>query len=257
MTRNIIHLLILFSLAAGSCSGSKDKLDKSKLIPEEKLVPILTEIYLTDGLLLTPTIRNWASSLDSLSLYYQTIENHGYSKEAFDYTIHFYFDKKPRQLIKIYDQVLGILSEMESIVTKEALIEEELKNNLWKGNTSYLLPDPSGNDSTEFETYIDIPGIYTFSFSLILFPDDQSLNPTVKAYTCDADSIDTGRKYYIETINYFKDGRPHRYTLNFKVPISKRIFLKGRLLDTGNISEKCEKHAIIYDISVKQSSGLI
>lgn len=257
MTRNSIYLLILFSLAAFSCSGRKDNPDRSKLIPEDKLGLILTDIYLTDGLLMTPDIRNWASSLDSLSLYYQAIENNGYTKEAFEYTIHFYFDKKPRQLIKIYDQVLGKLSEMESIVTKEALLEEELKNNLWKHNTSYLLPDPSGNDSTEFDTYIEIPGLYTFSFSVILFPDDQSLNPTVRAYTCDADSIDTGKKYYIESINYIKDGKPHRYSLGFKVPMSKRIFLKGRLFDAGNISDKWVKHAIIYDISIKQSSGLI
>ncbi len=257
MTRNIFYLLILFALIAGSCSGRKDKPDQSKLIPEEKLVTILTDIYLTDGLLLTPGIRNWASSLDSLFLYNKAIENNGYSKEAFDYTINFYFNKNPRRLIKIYDQALGILSEMESIVTKEAFLEEELKNNLWKRSTSFHLPDNSGTDSTEFETYIIKPGIYSFSFSIILFPDDQSINPTVTAYTCDADSIDTGKKYSIETINFIKDGKPHKYNLTFKVPLGKKVYLKGRLFDSGIISDNPETHAIIYNISIKQSSALI
>jgi len=257
MTRYIIYLFILFSLSSGACSAKRDKLDQNKLIPEEKLVPILLDIYLTDGLLLTPSLRNWASSLDSLSFYNQVIENNGYSKEALDYTINFYFDNKPKQLIKIYDQVLGTLSEMESIVMKEALIEEELKNNLWKRNTSILLPDISGTDSTEFETSIDIPGNYSFSFSIILFPDDQSINPTVTAYTCDADSVDTGKKYYIETINFIKDGKPHKYSLNFKVPLGKKVFLKGRIPDSWNISDKWDTHAIIYNISIKQSSALI
>lgn len=249
--------MILFSLTSGSCSGRKDKPDQSKLIPEEKLVPVLLDIYLTDGLLLTPSLRNWASSLDSLSFYNQAIENNGYSKEALDYTINYYFNKKPKQLIKIYDKVLGMLSEMESIVMKEALLEEELKNNLWKRSTSFLLPYNSGTDSTEFETYIDIPGTYAFSFSIILFPDDQSINPTVTAYTCDADSIDTGKKYSIETINFIKDGKPHKYNLNFKVPLGKKVFLKGRLFDSGIISDNPETHAIIYNISIKQSPALI
>ncbi len=257
MTRYIIYLLLLSSLTAGSCSERKDKPDKRSLIPEEKLVPILTDIYLTDGLLMVPDLRNLASSHDSLFMYNQAIENNGYTKEEFDNTIHFYFHNKPKQLIKIYDQVLGILSEMESIVAKETLLEEELKTNLWRGSTSIFLPDNTGNDSIQFETYIDIPGNYSFSFSILLYPDDQSMNPTVTAYTCDADSIDTGKKYSLEAINFIKDGIPHRYNLHFKVPWNKKVFLKGRFLDSGNISNKWDTHAIIYNISVKQSSGLL
>lgn len=257
MTRYIIYLLLLFSLIAGSCSERKDKPYKGNLIPEENLVPILTDVYLTDGLLIAPNIRNWASTLDSLYLYNQAIENNGYTIEDFENTIHYYFNNKPKQLIKIYDQVLGILSEMESIISKKALLEEELKTNLWNQNTSFLLPDNTGNDSTNFGTLIDIPGNYALSFSIILYPDDQSINPGVTAYTYDADSIGTGKKYNIETINFIKDGKPHRYSLNFKVPWNKKVFLQGRLLDSGNIPLKCDNHAIIYSISIKQSSGLI
>ena len=39
----------------------------------------------------------------------------------------YYFIKNPKKLIKIYDQVLGILSEMESLVEKEAVMAEAQK----------------------------------------------------------------------------------------------------------------------------------
>ena len=52
----------------------------------------------------------------------------------------YYFIKNPKKLNKIYDQVLGIISEMESRIEKEALIEQTRKSNLWTGKEFYAEP---------------------------------------------------------------------------------------------------------------------
>jgi len=250
MTRFTLLILILFSLIAGSCSSRKNKLDHSNLIPEKELVSILTDFHIADGLFTLPKIQNWFSSLDSLSSYYQIIEKYGYSKETMDKTMKYYFIKKPRELIKIYDQVLGILSKMESLIEKEAVLAEGRNANRWTGKEFYSFPDPSGTDSTCFDITLNRRGIYTLVFSATLFPDDQSVNPRITAYSCHPDSIETGKRDYIETIYYIKDGQPHIYTLIVNLPKNKTLHLRGWLYDFDNHPDEWEKHMIIENISI-------
>jgi hypothetical protein len=250
MTRFTLLILILFSLIGGSCSGRKNKLDRSNLIPEKELVSILKDVYISNGLLTLPSIRHWFPSLDSLSLYQQITEKHGYSKESMDKTMKFYFIKKPKKLIKIYDQLLGIISEQESLIEKELILLQGHISNLWTGKEYYSFPDPSANDSTQFDIPLKAAGIYKLKFSATLFPDDQSVNPRITAYSCHSDSIETGKKNYIKTINYIKDGQPHTYTLIVNVPDNANLHLKGRFYDFDNRTDVWEKHVRIENISI-------
>jgi len=257
MTRFTFLILIVFSLIAGSCSGRKKKLEKRNLIPEKEFVSILTDIHLADGLLALPKINTWFSSLDSISTYYQIIEKHGYTKENMDNTMKYYFIKNPKKLNKIYDQVLGILSEMESRVEKESIMEMARISNLWPGKDYYSFPNILGKDSTMFDITLYRTGIYTLSYSATLFPDDQSLNPGAIVYSCSPDSIETGGKKYIKTIDYLKDGRPHSYNLTVTVPEKKILHLRGWLYDFDNCPYGIEKHVKIENISITYSSAAI
>ena len=255
MTRFAFLILIIISLMNGSCSGKKNKLDKKNLIPEKDLVSILTDIYITDGLLTVPKITLGASSLDSITTYYHVIESHGYSKEAMDKTMKYYFIENPKRLNKIYDKVLGILSEMESRVDKEVALEQARSMNQWPGKDFYSFPDISGNDSTMFNMIIHRPGLYTLTLTATLFPDDQSVNPRVTIYSCSPDSIETGKRKYIKTVDYLKDGRPHTYKLNIPVPDKTILHLRGWLYDFDNPSFSMEKHVKIENISFTFTSA--
>lgn len=248
-------MLMMISLIAGSCSGKKNKLDRQNLIPEKNLVSLLTDIHITTGLLSLPQINSWTSSLDSISTYYHVIEKHGYTKEIMDKTMKYYFINNPKKLNKIYDQVLGILSEMESRVEKESVLEMARRLNLWTGKEFYSLPDPSGNDSTMFDINLNRSGIYTLTFSVTLFPDDQSLNPRPTAYSSSPDSIDGGKRLYVKTIDYIKDGCPHTYILTFRLPESKILHIRGWLFDFDNDPLSIENHAQIENISLTFSSA--
>lgn len=257
MIRFTLLIIIMFSLTAGSCSSRKNKLDHNDLIPEKELVSILTDIHIANGLLSLPNIRHWFPSLDSLTTYNNIFEKHGYSKETMDKTIKYYFIKNPKRLIIICDQVLGKLSEMESLLEREVILAEGHIKNLWTGKEFYCFPDPAGNDSTRFDITLNSPGIYTLTFSATLFPDDQSVNPRITVYSCHPDSIETGKRDYVKTMKYIKDGQPHTYTFIFRVSEKRTLHLRGWLYDFDNNPDELGKHVRIENISITYTTAAV
>jgi hypothetical protein len=250
MIRLTYIITIVLSIIFSSCESRRNRLDRSNLIPDNDLVPILTDIYITDGLMGVPRIAMKYPPIDSLSAYTQIIEKHGYTKERLDKTLKYYFIKNPKKLIKIYDKVLGILSEMESRIQKDIAKSKLKTGSLWTGPDSYFYPDPSGNDSASFDIALQKPGFYALNASVTLFPDDQSLNSRLTAYTCHPDSIDTGKRNYVKPLYYLKDGHEHRYSLIVKVPPKSVLRLRGSLYEHDNHPDDWQKHLVIQNISV-------
>ena len=77
-----------------------------------------------------------------------------------DKTMKYYFIKKPKKLIKIYDQVLGILSEMESLAEKEGFIGTGTYQTSGQVKSLYSFPDSSEIDSPLFDITLKKPGNY-------------------------------------------------------------------------------------------------
>lgn len=249
ISRNFL-LLLLSSLLLFSCSGKEEKPDSSGLIPEKDLIPILTEIHIADGILPNRIVQKWVLSVDSISIYYYIIEKHGYTKESFDKTMQYYFISKPKKLIRIYDGILGKLSEMESLLEKEVMFDKEHASNLWPGEKNYYFPDPAGTESAGFELSLKGSLFYTLKFTMTIFPDDQSINPRASAYTYDADSVQTGTRKYYKTIDFIKDGQPHTYTVRFSVPPNEAIMVKGTLYESDNNPEEWQKHVVFENITL-------
>lgn len=251
MIRFTIYIMILISFTAGSCSGRKSKLDKRNLIPEKELVSVLTDVHLANGLMTLPRLHSWYIALDTSSTYYYIVQKHGYTRETMDKTLKYYFINKPKKLIEIYDEVLGRLSEMESLVDKETVLSDSRVVNLWKTHDICSLPDPAAVDSTRFDIPLRKAGIYTFSFTVTLFPDDLSVNPRFTAYTASrADTTPVARREYLQNIKYIKDGQPHKYFFNINVPKYTFLRLKGQLLDYDNHPDNWENHVLIKNINL-------
>jgi len=244
----ILSLTVVFVMTV-SCTSRRSKLDSRNLIPEKELISVLVDIHLTDGLLTIPKINLWASKLDSITTYYHVIEKHGYTKEMMDRTLNYYFVNNPKQLSKIYDQVLGILSAMESRAASESDSELAHSSNLWPGKEFYTWPGISYRDTTLFDVTLTKPGIYTLALTVTLFPDDQSLNPRPTIYSCSADSINNGKRSYQKSIPYLKDGMPHTYNFNLKV-VNKPRHVRGWLYNYENRPEGLRKHVQIENISL-------
>lgn len=249
MTRFTLFILILFSLITGACSSRKNKLDRSGMIPEQDLTSIIKDIYIANGLLNLPEVHALYVPSDSLSTYKEVIGKYGYTKEAMDKTMKYYFIKKPKELVKIFDHVLGTLSAMDSRLEKELLIEENRAANLWKGKEFFLYPEPAGSDSTFFSIIIK-PGVYTLTYTLTLYPDDNSVNPSLSAWYCHPDSIETGKRHWIKAINYLKDGHPHVYTNYITIPQKSFVLFRGWLYDFNEYPADFRRHLRIEKISM-------
>ena len=255
MNRFTLPILILFVGFVAACSGRKNPLDHRNLIPEKEMPSLIAELYITDGLLTLPNIIKSYSHLDTLACYKEVLKKHGYTKETMDKTLKYYFIKKPKQIIKIYDQVLAILSEMESRYEKELSIALGKVSNYWTGAAFYSFPDPSGKNSSGFDITVPNTGLYKLSFTVTLYPDDQSVNPRITAYTCHPDSIEAGKRHYLKTINYIKDGQPHTYWLNINVRNKSDFHLRGLLYDFDNCQDDWGRHLSIEKISYSYNLG--
>lgn len=257
MTRVAFLILIVSSLLIGSCSTRHMKLDRRNLIPKKELISIITDVYITDGLMTIPKIRDHYTPVDSISSYRDVIVKHGYTKEAMDKTIKYYYIKNPKTLIEIYDQVLATLSGMETRYEREIAVMQSHALTLWTGDESYSVPDPAGGDSASFVINSRYQGVYTLSFTATMFPDDQSVNARFCAYVINSDSLANGVKTYIKSDKYVKDGYPHNYTFKINCSDKPRHQLRGLFYDTEGNREVAHSHLIIENISYLITSGAL
>jgi hypothetical protein len=257
MTRFTAISLLILALLADSCSTRKNRVEHSNMIPEKELAGLITELYLTDGLLSIPKTSQLYSLSDTLKAHRDVFKKHGYTKEMMDMTLKYYYVKKPKELIKIYDQVLGILSEMQSRYEAEVVQIQSRMANIWEGENSYLLPDGSGIDSASFVLKAGSQGIYYLKYNVTLSPVDLSYNTRPKVYTCHPDSIETGRRHYIKTIEYFNNGLPHNYTLEIRVPEKSNYYIKGWFYDSGSNPDESLRSLRIEKIDLSFIPGLL
>lgn len=250
MTGKGLYILLLLTLMLFSCNGKTLKPDRSDIIPEKDLIPILTEIHIADGLLPNPKIRNWVLSVDTISTYHYIAETHGYTKDALDKTMHYYFIRKPKKLIRLYDNILGTLSEMESLLEKEVMLAREQSSNVWPGERNYYFPDKTGTESVAFELSLAGGRVYTLNFTATLYPYDHSLNPRASAFIVNADSVNNGQRTYFKTTPYIKDGKSHTYTLRIFAPAGVPFRLKGTLYEIDNNPEEWQKHVRFDNITL-------
>lgn len=241
--RIILSAFIIVAMLV-SCRNYKEKINHSNLIPEKTFVSILTDVYIADGLLSLPEFRSMFSRRDSISNYIDIIESYGYSYETMNKTVNYYFVSKPKKLIKIYDQITRNLSEMQSDFQEG--ITREMRTKAGKSMTNvYYLPDTSLKKQPGFEHSIAASGFYTLTFTVTIYPDDQSFNPCFTSWYFNADSAETGKRYYLPPIKYIKDGHPHTYTITSRIKAAGQISLNGLFYDKENNSDDREEHARI------------
>lgn len=240
-----IIVLILFTLAAASCVNPKDKIPHDDLIPEKTFISILSDIYLANGVLTVPDVRRQFASRDSVLNFIDIIESYGYSYEKMNNTINYYFISKPKKLIRIYDQVIGKMTEMESAMQDQILKQSQAESRRATSTNVFYFPDHGKREEPGIRMFINSSGTYTLSFSATVYPDDQSYNPRLSAWLVDADSAETGVKRWLPDVQYIKDGHPHHYVIDWKLRADRPVILRSVYYShASNISEG-EKHARI------------
>lgn len=102
-------LLLLMAILAMSCGHRR----YGEIIPSKKLVNVLVDIHLADGIAvenMSPV--NKRALLDSASLYESVFNKYGVTRAIFDSTMSFY-SKHPDDFQKVYNKVTANLKRME------------------------------------------------------------------------------------------------------------------------------------------------
>ncbi len=248
MNRYIFIVLIAFSVVAASCSGRRNKAEHKGIIPEKDLTLILTEVHIADGLLSIPEIKYKFEKGDTLESYTGIIERYGYTKPQMDRTMRYYFVKKPKNLVKIYDKVLGKLSEMESRVDKELLVFKAGQMNIWPGKSFYSFPDPDSEDTALVDFSSGFYGTLYLRFTLTIYPDDQSVDPVMGLYFLKSDTAGNENRISFSPVRFIKDGHPHNYRFTLVQNLTGEVMLKGWFIDQEGISPNRTFHYRVENI---------
>lgn len=253
-SRYVVNIIILLVAATTvfqftSCNGRRSKEKVNDLIPVVKLVPLLTDVYLADGLIAVPSVQEKHWLKDSTQIYTEVIESHGFTKPQLDRTMRYYFISKPKKLQKIYDAVIANLSAIESKVNSmdDAVVTSE---NLWPGESSYSLPETALTDKVSFDLAIVDTGLYTFTASFRIFPDDQSENPRITLWFWKPDTSAAGVSIYWPEVTLPKDGVAAVRTVSAHITDPTYTRIRGWLMNHDDKEGQWEKHAQIGTISI-------
>jgi len=249
--RNTGLLIILLLLMVQSCNKTtKSGIKRSEVIPEKEMVEILSDLYLVDGLLNYPPIKSEFSEKDSTENYSDIIREHGYTKEKVDNSMKYYFIDKPKKYEAIYDRVIEKLSGMEADVIANLSQNTNINLNLWNGERSYSLPDVGVSDPIEFSVPTRGLGEYVIKARIMLYEDDQSIDPHSEVWFWYDDGTEEGMKIPWERINLAKSSRPEIITMKKELEDPRVTHIKGKLLNHTDQPGHWEKHAMVTNITI-------
>jgi hypothetical protein len=232
-----------------SCTGKRHN-----IISEKKLIRVLVDIHLADGMALVLPYSSSALQFDSTSLYNAVFTKHHITKAMFDSTMAFY-THKPAKLEEVYTEVNNILSKMDSdLDTGGVLSDAEKKILVWQDSKTYILPQMGKINKVEINVPSSKPGIYTFSAKVRLFEDDQTVAPRITLFFWFDNGTPKGYRQYFRNIPLTRDGKTNTYTISNRLTNSNVTHIKGFLLDHSNPDTLFAKHAIISDIKVQYNN---
>lgn len=243
----IISLLFLFLY---SCTQPEQKFQKSELIPAKDLVSILYDLHLADGLLSLSVVRNDYNDMDSLGQYVSILESYGFSIKQLDNTIK-YYSGDPETLNEIYEEVITQLTEHEVEIMSSNQKKGSFALNLWKGKTSWKLPEDGKQNKLEFEVPVKNPGIYKIIADIKIYRDDESFEPAITAYFWFDNQTENGYRLYYPITRIAKSGKKRTYRITQKVLNPEITHLKGYLLDHSQKMGDWEKHITVTNFRIE------
>lgn len=249
----IIPLLMLLMLLDASCFKTKDDTSYRNIIPEESFVSILKELHLSNGLLTLPDIRKQLEG-DSLMIYIEIIESHGYSKETLDTTLQYYFMKNPKKLIRIYDRMVGDFTALQTQLQSEQKQPESIMPDQWEGEKVLEFPGDEESGNNDFQLTFTSTGYFSLRFTATVFPDDQTFNPSFTGTLITTDARGSVSEKNLYVLKYLKDGHPHEYKIEGSASGKTSIVLRGRFYNYSSDPVFGNSHARIENISFFYSS---
>jgi hypothetical protein len=237
-------------LMACGPSGT-NKPERKMRIPEDELVAILTDTYLTTGMMDVQEMRETWGQRDSILNYIDVIRSHGYTYEQLETTMRYYFRNKPKKLAKIYDRVTGNLLALEVKVENERIEADSIPDNLWRGKAEYTFPGESPRDSIWFDIPAEASGEYVLRADILVYEDDGSFDPRITVYFFTSDSLGVEVRNDWAEIRLKKNGKLQKVEARKTLETAGNTRIRGWLLNHTAREGTWQKHATVGNISIK------
>ncbi len=250
MMRKGLKYLLLPLIALLIIAGCKSNNKPEVMINQEDMTKILLDLYITDGVLTSPTVKRDFSLNDSTENYMRVIEKHGYTMPEFEENIEYYFKAEPRKYEEIYDNVLAVLSGMLAKNIQDRGVKNPRNKNLWEEKESFRMPDDGTANPIEFSIPSQGLGSYLIKARLTIFTDDQTLDPRTNVYFWYDDDTEEGNKSGWDTVYYEKSSRSFGLEISKELSDTNVTHIKGRLIDYTPQSGHWEMHSSISSITV-------
>lgn len=200
--QKILFLLILIPIIFTSCKKSR--------IPDDDMVKILAQVFITDASVTTTHLSSFYSKRDTIEYYEPIYSKMGYSETQFLNTIDFYLNNY-EVFEKVLDRVVNELVRLESekdVKPELTKVEEpKVKENLWDRKTSWTFPQDGNQEMLWFKIPVKGLGSYTISADVKVNPNDESLNPEMKVWFFADDGTEDGFILNQRSHQYYKDGK--------------------------------------------------
>lgn len=226
--------------------------NRTQVIPEQDMVSILVKVCLTDATVIHYDLRAKFYDKDTINYYDKVFKEYGYTNQQFDSSLK-YYSKNPKQLDAIYDKVVFELSKMQTGLvqkSKDDLALNDSLNDLWTLNKSYNFTFESPQDFIVFDFPTRGLGLYTLSYEIQIFPDDQSVEPQLKYYFYIDNKTDKGDVVQYVTVPYTKTGNKQSIKKELELKDKSVTHIKGVILDFNNPNRDFKNHASVSDIKL-------
>jgi hypothetical protein len=227
----------------------------NETIPEKDMVAILVKIHLIDATTTNSYFQAKYGNKDTIDYYGKTIKSYGYTRSQFDSSLKVY-SRNPKEFDAIYDKVIAELSKIETRITAETQFYEDsiatdtLKN-LWQLKPTWEIPVDGKHTKIDFEIPVVGLGIYTISADVQIFPDDESIQPSMVGYFYFDDKTKTETRKLTTSKVFVKGPKPQNYSIQLDLRNSLVTHLKGSLISHKNTDTTFIKHAQVSNIVIR------
>lgn len=194
----IVIVLIAEIIACNSNSKSPGK----TLIPKDKFISLMVDLYLLDGTLSVYKVQKETRLIPKTKVYNDLIESKGFSREAFEYSMNVYA-VDPDEFGLMIDEVTLQLNKKNDLEEFGIGAKPKESENLWVLKDEWYFPRDGRQKKVEYTMPSKGLGIYTLEANIKMYEDDESDNPELKAWF------------------YYDNGTPEGYKDEFKVAIKK------------------------------------
>ena len=249
-----ILILTLVGLGFASC--------KPRIIPENDMVVILTEVFITDATVTSPSLSLKYSRRDSIEYYKPIYEKLGYTEAQFLASVD-YYTENPQVLDKLLDRVISQLSQRETEIETQINREKEAfldSTNLWKGLKNIVLPQDGKQDSIPFKILVTGLGTYKLTANINFLPGDSTLQPSAQAWfsrDTTGGIIDTLEvKHKLEIVEFNKSASPIKLELSIELSDSLYTHFEGLIVAHKPQEGTWEKHVEVSRIHISYTPSL-